>query len=140
MSAQRKEKTPKVTYQCPQLALVVRSWPLLALYRQDDTADSERMTNCNHQEGDHHDCTYVNARNALIPSAEKLANRLVMELPSRWLGDNTLATRRDWAVWCVMFHAAMNVLWRIRSSTAPTALDPAVEVRRVAMDWLSHRS
>lgn len=37
------------------------------------------MTNCTHTEGDCHDCTYVQAVNALIPRAQQMACELVGE-------------------------------------------------------------
>lgn len=105
-------------------AQVNRTLPGMAGHTRE--TDMAELPNCNHEEGyikdDHgvrvrrvpgHDCAYVNARNALIPEAERVANRdALMEVPE---GD---ASPRYKSVWDRKFHAAMNNLAQQRGLVA----------------------
>ena len=76
-----------------------------------------RKMNCTHPEGrdqdglplkhDDHDCDYVDARNALIPKAERIASQEAVRLVPE--GSVGLELRRD-AAWNRAFHAAMDAL------------------------------
>jgi len=84
-----------------------------------------RRTNCNHSEGrdeggfplpgDSHDCDYVDARNRLIPQAEKIAIGVACQEIS--LPENRGSNKWDQA-WVRAFHAAMTKLARETGLTA----------------------
>jgi hypothetical protein len=62
------------------------------------------MARCRHTDGPEHDCSYVDARNALIPAAERHANKFV-PISS----DSEFAAR-----WTLAFMTEMDRLWRTR--------------------------
>lgn len=64
---------------------------------------------CNHTEGPGHDCAYVDARNALIPAAERLTDQAVGPLAPD-------ATPFDVARWGATFLKTMDKLWRAREN------------------------
>ena len=75
------------------------------------------MANCKHTDGDRHDCEYVDSRNALIPAAEREADRIAGPAPVRYgsIGGATkekLAALESWrAKWDRVFLLAMDRLW-----------------------------
>ena len=61
-----------------------------------------------------HNCDYVDARNALIPTAERRATERVAKSPE--LGNLTLQQRKNTALWSRTFLEEMDKLWRERNS------------------------
>ena len=90
------------------------------------------IRNCDHTEGlvqmpglpttrlpvDKHDCAYVNARNALIPEAEKIADDYVkahnasVSVAFQWKEGDTVYKNE----WSRRFISAMDQLWASRNT------------------------
>lgn len=59
------------------------------------------------------DKKYIEARNRLIPEAERYANKLCGKKPPKKTGKKADNSRDEWnARWNRTFHSKMNQLWR----------------------------
>jgi hypothetical protein len=76
---------------------------------------------CYHTEGAGHDCAYVDARNALLPIAAKLASLRTGVLEVRSEQEN--------ASWDRAFLLAMDELWAQQSTAPATNVFPQEETR-----------
>lgn len=72
-----------------------------------------------------HDCTYADARDALIPLAEKHAYEVAGPRPKVAGGGRNIAFEEWTARWNRAYHARMDELWSVRLAELGTQQAPA---------------